>query len=101
MAIHPKNRHNRLTIVRLPCGAARSIACASPAEPSCKSGAAALGRARGGALGGLAAARPALAQDARDWKHGLSLFGDLKYPAGFKHFDYVNAERAEGRRRRA
>ena len=24
------------------------------------------------------------------WRHGLSLFGDLKYPAGFKHFDYVN-----------
>ena len=36
---------------------------------------------------------------AQTWKHGLSLFGDLKYPAGFKHFDYVNAERAEGRRR--
>jgi microcin C transport system substrate-binding protein len=26
----------------------------------------------------------------REWRHGLSLFGDLKYPAGFKHFDYVN-----------
>src|SRR4051812_30085365 len=26
----------------------------------------------------------------RDWKHGLSLFGELKYPPGFKHFDYVN-----------
>jgi microcin C transport system substrate-binding protein len=25
------------------------------------------------------------------WRHGLSLFGDLKYPAEFKHFDYVNA----------
>ena len=24
------------------------------------------------------------------WQHGLSLFGELKYPAGFKHFDYVN-----------
>jgi microcin C transport system substrate-binding protein len=24
------------------------------------------------------------------WSHGLSLFGDLKYPHGFKHFDYVN-----------
>ncbi|HVD73514.1 MAG TPA: ABC transporter substrate-binding protein, partial [Xanthobacteraceae bacterium] len=23
----------------------------------------------------------------RDWKHGLSLFGQLKYPPGFKHFD--------------
>src|SRR5713226_7366949 len=26
----------------------------------------------------------------RQWQHGLSLFGDLKYPSGFKHFDYVN-----------
>jgi microcin C transport system substrate-binding protein len=26
----------------------------------------------------------------RDWRHGLSLFGELKYPPGFKHFDYVN-----------
>jgi microcin C transport system substrate-binding protein len=28
--------------------------------------------------------------DDKTWHHGLSLFGDLKYPAGFKHFDYVN-----------
>ena len=44
------------------------------------------------------ARRAAQAAPERAWKHGLSLFGDLKYPAGFKHFDYVNAERAEGRR---
>ena len=25
------------------------------------------------------------------WRHGVSLFGDLKYPPGFKQFDYVNA----------
>ncbi|MGB9368291.1 MAG: extracellular solute-binding protein [Xanthobacteraceae bacterium] len=25
-----------------------------------------------------------------EWRHGLSLFGDLKYPPGFKRFDYVN-----------
>jgi microcin C transport system substrate-binding protein len=24
--------------------------------------------------------------------HGLSIFGDLKYPADFKHFDYVNPQ---------
>ncbi len=28
--------------------------------------------------------------DTPDWRHGLSLFGDVKYPAGFPHFDYVN-----------
>jgi microcin C transport system substrate-binding protein len=30
------------------------------------------------------------------WKHGLSLFGDLKYPEGFKQFDYVNAAAPKG-----
>src|SRR4029077_20109318 len=28
----------------------------------------------------------------KTWRHGVSLFGDLKYPAGFKHFDYVNPQ---------
>ena len=36
-------------------------------------------------------ATPASAQAAAPvWKHGLSLFGELKYPADFKHFGYVN-----------
>jgi microcin C transport system substrate-binding protein len=26
----------------------------------------------------------------KHWRHGLSLYGELKYPAGFKHFEYVN-----------
>jgi microcin C transport system substrate-binding protein len=26
------------------------------------------------------------------WRHGLSLFGDLKYPAEFTRFDYVNPD---------
>ena len=30
------------------------------------------------------------------WTHGLSLFGELKYPAGFKHFDYVNPDAPKG-----
>jgi microcin C transport system substrate-binding protein len=30
------------------------------------------------------------------WRHGLSLFGDLKYPANFKQFDYVNANAPKG-----
>ncbi|MFL9825477.1 extracellular solute-binding protein [Rhodoplanes sp. SY1] len=51
-------------------------------------------------LAGLAPA--ALAQTAADgsaepvWRHGLSLFGDLKYPAGFQHFDYVNPNAPKG-----
>jgi microcin C transport system substrate-binding protein len=38
---------------------------------------------------------PARAQD-KSWRHGLSLFGDLKYPAGFKNFDYVNVNAPKG-----
>jgi microcin C transport system substrate-binding protein len=40
-------------------------------------------------------ALPAFAQD-KDWKHGLSLFGELKYPAGFKNFNYVNPQAPKG-----
>jgi microcin C transport system substrate-binding protein len=32
----------------------------------------------------------------RVWRHGTSLFGDLKYPQGFKHFDYVNPDAPKG-----
>ena len=37
----------------------------------------------------------ALADD-DNWRHGVSLFGDLKHPAGFRHFDYVNADAPKG-----
>ena len=30
------------------------------------------------------------------WRHALSLFGDIKYPAGFKRFDYVNPDAPKG-----
>ncbi len=40
---------------------------------------------------------PAQAQTPeKTWRHGLSLFGDLKYPAGFKHFEYVNPNAPKG-----
>jgi microcin C transport system substrate-binding protein len=42
---------------------------------------------------------PAAAQQAqaeRAWRHGVSLFGELKYPADFKHFDYVNPDAPKG-----
>jgi microcin C transport system substrate-binding protein len=38
----------------------------------------------------------AQAQAERVWRHGLSLFGDLKYPPDFKHFDYVNPNAPKG-----
>jgi len=39
-------------------------------------------------------AQPAAAEPA--WRHALSLFGDIKYPAGFKRFDYVNPDAPKG-----
>jgi microcin C transport system substrate-binding protein len=30
------------------------------------------------------------------WRHGISLFDDVKYSPGFKHFDYVNAAAPKG-----
>ena len=33
---------------------------------------------------------------ARTWKHGLSLFGEPKYPADFRNFEYVNPSAPQG-----
>jgi microcin C transport system substrate-binding protein len=35
-----------------------------------------------------------------EWRHGLSLFGNLKYAEGFEHFDYVNPQAPKGGRAR-
>ncbi len=48
-----------------------------------------------GALGAASFTGGAAAQT-RTWRHGLSLFGDLKYPDGFKYFDYVNPAAPQG-----
>ena len=47
---------------------------------------------------GLGAIPSAHAQSASElpWRHALSLFGDIKYPAGFKRFDYVNPDAPKG-----
>jgi microcin C transport system substrate-binding protein len=49
-----------------------------------------------GAAGSLAFGHFASAQEAGS--HGISTFGDLKYPANFKHFDYVNPAAPKGGR---
>jgi microcin C transport system substrate-binding protein len=53
-----------------------------------------------GALGAWTALRsPGLAQGASEGErevHGLSSFGDLKYPPDFPHFDYVNPKAPKG-----
>jgi len=47
---------------------------------------------------GLPLIAPARAQSAAEpaWRHALSLFGDIKYPEGFKRFDYVNPDAPKG-----
>jgi len=52
-----------------------------------------------GGLGAQALVRSAAAQasqTSRQWKHGLSLFGEPHYPVGFPHFDYVNPSAPQG-----
>jgi microcin C transport system substrate-binding protein len=52
-----------------------------------------------GTASGLPIADTAHAQTATDgivWRHGLSAFGDVKYPADFKRFDYVNPDAPKG-----
>ena len=51
--------------------------------------------ALGGSLGAGSLPGKAAAQT-RQWKHGLSLFGEPRYPADFKHFDYVNPSAPQG-----
>ena len=47
-------------------------------------------------LAGLSpCARVAYAQ-AKEFKHATSLFGPIRYPAGFSHFDYVNPNAPKG-----
>jgi microcin C transport system substrate-binding protein len=52
------------------------------------------------ALGGVSGVRIVGASIAhaeeREWRHGLSLFGELKYPPNFPHFDYVNPQAPKG-----
>src|SRR5213596_2134426 len=40
--------------------------------------------------------RRAMAGEAVAEAHGMSAFGDLKYPADFHHFDYVNPTAPKG-----
>ena len=40
--------------------------------------------------------RPATAAEPDAEVHGMSVFGDLKYPADFHHFDYVNVAAPKG-----
>ncbi|MGI9513616.1 MAG: extracellular solute-binding protein [Anderseniella sp.] len=56
--------------------------------------------AAAGAAGLPFSTHTAARAQADEWRHGLSLFGDLKYPAGFEKFDYVNVDAPKGGRAR-
>jgi microcin C transport system substrate-binding protein len=48
------------------------------------------------AAAGVATAFPLRAQQPQGERHGLSAFGDLKYPQNFPHFEYVNPNAPKG-----
>jgi microcin C transport system substrate-binding protein len=55
------------------------------------------------ALAAILAIAPATAEDApkdalkdASWRHGLSLLGEPRYPADFRHFDYVDPDAPKG-----
>lgn len=50
----------------------------------------------GSAAAAASMTRVPFAMAAEGEVHGISAFGDLKYPAGFKHFDYVNLDAPKG-----
>src|SRR5947209_3449235 len=74
--MEPSVRLTRRTILRI-----GSLALAAPAAGILQ------------ALPGAAQTAPGLS---RNWRHGLSLFGDLHYPDGFQRFDYVNPDASRG-----
>ena len=74
--MEPSVRLTRRTILRI-----GSLALAAPAAGILQ------------ALPGSAQTAPA---PSRNWRHGLSLFGDLHYPDGFPRFDYVNPDAPRG-----
>lgn len=52
-----------------------------------------------GLTAGIPAIESAHAQSAPDgltWRHAVSIYGDVKYPADFKRFDYVNPDAPKG-----
>jgi len=61
-------------------------------------GAAAVALPALGSAGGVPVIGAAAAQSAGEapWRHALSLFGKVKYPADFKRFDYVNPAAPKG-----
>ena len=81
---HHRHRNSHLAITRRHLLQGGALATIAPAL---------------GAATGLPSVSPAHAQTSAGqpvWRHALSLFGDIKYPADFKRFDYVNPDAPKG-----
>ena len=78
-------------------GPIRTLARTLPPRPDRAFARLATALALGAAMiGGAARAQEAAAEPKIIHSHGISTFGDLKYPADFKHFDYVNPDAPKG-----
>src|SRR5262249_4849131 len=79
---------------------ARIGAVIRPRAGSCRPGGLTRRDALAAATGMLAAALPRVAAGSPETgeveSHGLSAFGDLKYPADFRHFDYADPQAVKG-----
>ena len=55
-----------------------------------------VGAAASGVVPWSSVAQPAVQPAAEAERHGISAFGDLKYPADFSHFDFVDPKAPKG-----
>src|SRR3569832_1579001 len=88
-------------IIGLDCQPVASIGMRSPdmkltRRPVLRASVAAVAVPAMARLPALAQGAAPAAAGASEWRHGLSPFGDIKYPAGFKHFEYVNPQAPQG-----
>ena len=79
----PSDRSKTLSLSRRTLIRAGALALATPAISTLEG------------LGSIKASAQA-SVPAQTWRHGLSLFGELKYSPGFKHFEYVNPKAPSG-----
>jgi microcin C transport system substrate-binding protein len=85
-------------------GTAAAAPAPAPAEAATAASAGAMRPPTGttapaAAAGASGAAAPAGAHASTDaWRHGLSHFGDLRYPADYPHFDFVEPQAPKGGR---
>jgi microcin C transport system substrate-binding protein len=92
-----KNRHNPLkSEARTEIGKPRSTFVTLTRRTVIQSGALAVAAPALRPVGAMIPLIGAANAQDKTWLHALSLFGDVKYAAGFKHFEYVNPGAPKG-----